>query len=59
MTHEIDWSTYESGPFCTHWGEVGSCERECSRCGHTCNAHWNALDEECHEHGCECPGFLE
>lgn len=36
---ESDWSGYESGPFCKHWGDPSDCEEVCARCGHPCCAH--------------------
>lgn len=51
-----DWTGYDSGPFCRHWGPLGSCERACV-CGHRCPAHKEGYDEGCKE--CDCPEFRE
>lgn len=52
---ETDWSEYESGPFCRHWGEVWDCEIPCLRCGHKCDEH--PPYEGCGHDGCACKKF--
>lgn len=54
---EVDWSGYESGPFCRHWGDPMDCDLDCA-CGHRCAQH--ELDEgrtNCTK--CDCIGYKE
>jgi hypothetical protein len=51
-----DWSNYETGPFCRHWGDPSDCDRKCV-CGHTCVEHDFAEPGACME--CDCKAFDE
>lgn len=42
---------YESGPFCPHWADSGSCLELCAKCTHSCAEHWNG---ECDACDCMC-----
>jgi len=55
MSEDYDWSDYDSGPFCRHWGEYGSCDDKC-KCGHTCSQH---PEDECGEDGCDCKKYVD
>lgn len=48
---------YESGPFCSHWGEMG-CEKLCV-CKHRCEDHEDVGDGDCRAVGCECLEFKD
>ena len=50
---EVDWSEYESGPFCRHWSDPADCDQLCV-CGHKCCQH---RGDECQE--CDCEQFKE
>lgn len=54
--NEDDWTDYESGPFCRHYGDPNDCDEVCATCGHRCTQHrfgdWDTT--ECTEDGCEC-----
>lgn len=55
-----DWSNYESGPFCRHWGDPDDCDEVCKTCGHRCTRHGaNDGDWECFEDGCSCQRWVE
>ncbi len=56
---EDDWAD-ESGHFCRHWSELGTCEARCGDCGHSCGSH-DAYDkrEACEVMGCRCRGWIE
>jgi hypothetical protein len=55
-----DWSDYETGPFCRHWGDPSDCDRECKRCGHKCPRHGFGNDNSaCMEEGCQCQSWAE
>ena len=47
-----DWCCYESGPYCGHWDDPGTCMEMC-KCGHACKWHVYDCDE------CDCEGFTE
>jgi len=53
-SEDIDWADYESGPFCIHWGEPGSCEDLCENpeCKHMCKDH--SCGGSCDIEGCKC-----
>jgi hypothetical protein len=55
-----DWSDYETGPFCRHWGDPADCAIECATCGHKCTQH-GAMDGmwECNEYDCACEEWKE
>lgn len=38
MENDYDWSDYESGPFCRHFGDP-PCDIKCAYCEHTCTRH--------------------
>lgn len=59
MSTDIDWSLYESGPFCRHWSDPSDCEEKCATCGHLCREHVYGTDSECMENGCGCEKFVE
>lgn len=51
---DTDWTDYESGPFCRHWGDPSDCDILCENCLHRCGSH--EMDEgrtDCHECDCE------
>ncbi len=49
-----DWSGYESGPFCRHWGDPLDCSNMCG-CGHRCCDHCAWSDETGDRDACcEC-----
>lgn len=54
-----DWADYESGPFCRHWAEVGSCDESCASCGHSCNRHDIGDTTECNEWECDCKEWVD
>lgn len=58
MSPDDDWSDYESGPFCRHYGEPSECEEKCAICGHTCREHGSIADD-CTVEGCTCTGWEE
>lgn len=49
-----DWSDYESGPFCAHWGGE-DCDHPCGACGHRCHS----FDDVCPTEGCGCEECTE
>lgn len=57
-SEEIDWSAYESGPFCRHWGDPADCDIVCASCGHRCTRH-RAEDGESECTDCECERWVE
>jgi hypothetical protein len=61
MEHDedVDWSDYESGPFCQHWGDPSDCDNECQRCKHKCSEHSMTGEFLCRVEGCECEGFTD
>lgn len=42
----------DSGPFCVHWGEPGSCDELCA-CGHRC--HTGGCCDVCDCEECDAP----
>lgn len=56
MEEEIDWTDYESGPFCRHSSQLGDCDELCAACGHTCSEHWS---DGCDHEGCLCMAWKE
>ena len=58
MAEEADdnWESYESGPFCPHWGDPSDCDEPCGTCGHPCSLHGSG---ECRSEECSCEGFVE
>jgi len=55
---EPDWTDYESGPFCRHWGDPGDCDIRCADCGDRCGQHDAAEGStECNE--CDCSAWKE
>ena len=48
--------SYDSGPFCQHWGDPADCDHLCT-CGHECCRHW--ADEGCQVDGCSCESFVD
>jgi len=50
-----DWADYDTGPFCTHWGDE-DCDEPC-RCGHKCRDHAGLGRDECLVDGCQCDMF--
>jgi hypothetical protein len=57
---EYDWSDYESGPFCRHWGDPSDCPIVCLGCGHRCSHH-GAEDglSGCNDYECDCEAWSE
>jgi hypothetical protein len=57
---ESDWSNYETGPFCRHWGDPVDCDIKCANCGHGCTQH-EAEDgrRECFMPDCDCEAWVE
>ena len=51
-----DFTDYDSGPYCRHWGDPSDCEEKCSARGHRCGFHY--LDS-CNEIKCACTGWKE
>lgn len=56
MSDENDWSDYESGPFCRHWGDPADCDIPCGRCGHRCSQHGGG---SCIVDECACDEFVD
>lgn len=50
-----DEPSYESGPFCKHWGDPGCCDDLC-KCDHKCCEH---REGPCSVEGCHCEGFID
>lgn len=55
---EEDGSSYESGPFCQHFGYPAECDEECVLCGHTCAEHSGDTESVCNLLACDCLGFV-
>lgn len=55
-----DWSDYETGPFCRHWGDPADCDIPCGECEHRCTQH-GATDglSGCLEADCSCEAWVE
>ena len=52
---DVDWSNYESGPFCRHFSDM-SCGMTCAACGHRCTQHGaEDGDYSCNE--CDCKAW--
>ena len=57
---DLDWSGYESGPFCRHWGDPSDCDAQCKACGHLCSQHaYDEGDTYCFVEDCECDEWVE
>lgn len=54
-----DWSGYESGPFCRHWGDPSDCDKTCLLCGHCCYDHEFGNGDACMVGDCECEKWRE
>jgi hypothetical protein len=57
-----DETAWDSGPFCRHWYDPESCERDCKVCGHRCGKHDDMLrcfHETENGEQCPCPGYEE
>lgn len=62
---------FESGPFCSHWGEYAyNCQEKCKNCNHTCEDHFHDWenDDSCKKvigrilifnKTCKCKKFIE
>lgn len=50
--------TYESGPFCVHYGEPGLCDAPCATCGHACDQHIFGR-MECQYPSCDCQACVD
>lgn len=53
MDDDVSWEDYDSGPFCTHWGDF---DCDCV-CGHKCGRHDDIGAGSCEE--CECEVFRD
>lgn len=57
MSNEIEEDDCpESGPYCSHWDEIGMCDELC-KCGHSCGRHF--AYSSCDEDGCDCKEFVD
>lgn len=60
MSDDNDYTDYQSGPFCRHWGDPNDCDIVCAECGHRCTQH--ACDDgdfSCSVDDCECQAWKE
>ena len=57
----LDWSDYETGPFCRHYSDPFDCDEKCARCGHDCSKHGYGMDDDepCSVEGCTCKGWMK
>ncbi len=57
---DLDWSNYDSGPFCRHWSESSDCEicrAGCATCGHSGLDHDYGGEGPCDE--CDCKKWID
>lgn len=55
-----EWDSYETGPFCRHWGDPSECDEVCATCGHKCSRHdIDPDDSECMVQDCDCKKWEE
>ena len=59
MTEDDEFSYQDSGPYCRHWTDFGSCNATCTKCGHGCQDHEDTYPSECTIATCDCKEWKE